>query len=335
MPEGKIKLTVSGKSYRLKPGSPGFAGSNEEYGIKNTCGFTRMRMAILAVLVALFCAPQLRAQTPPLVGIAHVAFRVADLGKSQDFYRALGFQQAFEFTDAGKTSVVFIKINDHQFIELYPRTEESESLGLAHVCFETTVLESVRSEYLKQGLKPSEIEKGRAGNMLFDLLDFEGQLLEYIQYLPGSLHSLDRGKHLGGHRISQHLLEVGIPVRNVAAERTFYTTNLGFEHSGPAEAKLRLPRTGIPPEGVDSLKGSAPCPQGKRQRRDEERPGQPAPPACHKAQLPGSDPRPRAARAATSASTPPDKPPLPSGQSSMSHESAAGGRWTSRSRVPH
>jgi catechol 2,3-dioxygenase-like lactoylglutathione lyase family enzyme len=77
--------------------------------------------------------------------------------------------------------------------------------------------------------------------MLFDLLDFEGQLLEYIQYLPGSLHSLDRGKHLGGHRISQHLLEVGIPVRNIAAERTFYTTNLGFEHSGPGEAKLRLP----------------------------------------------------------------------------------------------
>jgi catechol 2,3-dioxygenase-like lactoylglutathione lyase family enzyme len=241
MPEGKIKLTVSGKSYRLKPGSPGFAGSNEEYGIKNTCGFTRMGMAILAVLVALFCAPQLRAQTPPLVGIAHVAFRVADLGKSQDFYRALGFQQAFEFTDAGKTSVVFIKINDHQFIELYPRTEESESLGLAHVCFETTVLEPVRSEYLKQGLKPSEIEKGRAGNMLFDLLDFEGQLLEYIQYLPGSLHSLDRGKHLGSHRISQHLLEVGIPVRNIVAERTFYTTKLAFEHSGPGEAKLRLP----------------------------------------------------------------------------------------------
>jgi len=33
--EGAIQLTVNGKSYRLEPGSVGFATSNEEHGITN------------------------------------------------------------------------------------------------------------------------------------------------------------------------------------------------------------------------------------------------------------------------------------------------------------
>ncbi len=33
--EGTIELTVSGKSYRLEPGSVGFVRSNEEHGIRN------------------------------------------------------------------------------------------------------------------------------------------------------------------------------------------------------------------------------------------------------------------------------------------------------------
>jgi catechol 2,3-dioxygenase-like lactoylglutathione lyase family enzyme len=38
-----------------------------------------------------------------LAGIAHVAFRVTDVQKSRDFYRTLGFEQSFEFTDTGKS----------------------------------------------------------------------------------------------------------------------------------------------------------------------------------------------------------------------------------------
>jgi hypothetical protein len=42
----------------------------------------------------------------------------------------------------------------------------------------------------------------------------DGQLLEYTQYLPDSLHSLDHGKHRGKHRLSQHVFEVTTAVRN-------------------------------------------------------------------------------------------------------------------------
>jgi mannose-6-phosphate isomerase-like protein (cupin superfamily) len=36
MRQGSIELTISGRSYQLNPGSLGFAGSNQEHGIKNT-----------------------------------------------------------------------------------------------------------------------------------------------------------------------------------------------------------------------------------------------------------------------------------------------------------
>src|ERR1700749_2944871 len=90
---------------------------------------TRLCLPALWISLACMCW----AQSPDLAGIAHVALRADDLAKSSDFYKTLGFTQAFSFTDAGKTSVIFIKINDHQFVELYPRTNESQPGGLLHI----------------------------------------------------------------------------------------------------------------------------------------------------------------------------------------------------------
>jgi len=190
------------------------------------------------VILSLFCALGLRAQSPDLSGIAHVAFRVNDLTNSRDFYTKLGFEQAFEFTDAGRTSVAFIKVNDRQFIELYPRTADSEPGGLLHICFEASDIESVHADYLKREMQPAEIKKARAGNLLFVMHDPEGKLLEYTQYLPDSLHSRDHGEHLGEHRISDHLLEATSAVKDIPAERAFYATKLGFESTSPTEAEF-------------------------------------------------------------------------------------------------
>jgi catechol 2,3-dioxygenase-like lactoylglutathione lyase family enzyme len=190
---------------------------------------TRTPKKVRILILVLFCTPALRAQSTSLSGIAHVALRVSDLAKSRDFYHSLGFEQAFEFTDAGKTSVAFVKVNDRQFVELYPRTSDTQPGVLMHICFEASDIESVRNAYLKRGLQPAEIKKARAGNLLFVMYDPEGQLLEYTQYLPDSLHSLDHGKHLGEQRVSDHLLEATSAVKDIVAERAFYTAKLNFE----------------------------------------------------------------------------------------------------------
>jgi rhamnogalacturonyl hydrolase YesR len=189
--------------------------------------------------LGLLCAALASAQPPAPGGITHVAFRVAGLPASAAFYQALGFEQAFRFDDSGRTVVDFRKINDHQFIELYPRTADSQPLGMMHICFESADLAGLRAEYLKRNLEPTPIDKARAGNLLFSLRDPEGQVLEFLQYLPGSLHFEDRGRHLGERRISSRLARAAANVRSVSGAQAFYSDRLGFETRG--DGRLLVP----------------------------------------------------------------------------------------------
>jgi catechol 2,3-dioxygenase-like lactoylglutathione lyase family enzyme len=179
-------------------------------------------------LVLLLLAAGLQAQSNALAGIAHVAFRVGDLARSRDFYGKLGFEQAFAFADADTTSVSFVKINDRQFIELYPRKDASQRPELMHVCFEAQDIAAVHDAYAAEKLDPSAPKKARAGNLLFLLHDPEGHLLEYTQYLPDSIHSKDHGQHLGKPRISRHLVEASIVAEDFPAQKNFFVSKLGF-----------------------------------------------------------------------------------------------------------
>jgi catechol 2,3-dioxygenase-like lactoylglutathione lyase family enzyme len=200
------------------------------------------------------------AQSPALSGIAHVAFRVADVAVARAFYQKLGFEQAFEMTRDGQTTEAFIKISDRQFIELYPR--DSQLTGLMHLCYESSDLEALYAEYVKRELNPSAVRKAGAGNMLMVVRGPENQTIEYTQYMPGSKHFEDHGKHLGGNRISQHLLGATLAVKDLAAARAFYTGKLAFE---PREESadgvyLRLPggsgeEVELEPAGDDTKPG--------------------------------------------------------------------------------
>src|SRR5664279_2467106 len=105
-----------------------------------------------------------------------------------------------------RTTEAFLKINDHQFIELYPRTDPAQPLGLMHVCYESSDIEALHAEYVKRGVAVSAVRKAGAGNLLMTMSDPEGQTIEYTQYMPGSRHSEDRGKHLGAKRVAQMML---------------------------------------------------------------------------------------------------------------------------------
>lgn len=188
----------------------------------------RRSLAALLIAIGMAGAAAASAQSRDLTGLGHVAFLVNDLSQSEMFYEKLGFQKAFEFTDTGKITEAFVKINDRQFIELYPRTKDTQTAGLDHICFETGDIASLRAAYLKQGLEPTETKKMRAGNLLFGFHDSDGLWVEYVQYMPDSLHSLDRGKHLG-NRVSQQLVEIILVSPDPAAAVAFYSDKLGLE----------------------------------------------------------------------------------------------------------
>ncbi len=194
------------------------------------------------IIPGLFYASLCWAQPANQTGIAHVAFRVADLEAARGFFDKLGFEQFFAMTQGERTTEAFLKINDHQFIELYPQTAPSQPLGLMHVCYESSDLEALHAEYVKRGLAVSEVRKAGAGNLLMTMKDPEGQTIEYTQYMPGSRHFEDRGKHLGAGRVAQMLLGATTLAHDAAAMRTFYVEKLGFsEIGGGIPARLRMP----------------------------------------------------------------------------------------------
>src|ERR1700729_3204429 len=209
---------------------------------------TTFRSCLLAIAFCLFPAlGSAQIQPANLAGIAHVALRVSDLTRSRIFYQKLGFQQAFVSTKDGKTTESFLKVNDRQFIELYPQEDPSQSIGFMHVCFEATDLEALNRSYLGRSLTPTPVKRAGAGNLLFTMVGPEEQNIEYTQYMPGSLHSKDQGQHLGADRISKEIWGVGLRMEDPVAARTFYEQQMGFHESRnalePGLIPLLLPGT--------------------------------------------------------------------------------------------
>jgi catechol 2,3-dioxygenase-like lactoylglutathione lyase family enzyme len=195
---------------------------------------TRCALAI-SLLLAPFSAPfsaSAQTQSPPFHGLAHVAIRVNDVAASRDFYQKLGFEQFFAFEKNGVPTESFIKVNDRQFIELYPK-EQGKPIGFLHLCFDGDDLNALHDFDVAQGLTPTPVRKAGAGNLLFTLRGPEDQNIEYTQYMPGSRHSEDRGKHLGPNRIADNFFAVALGMKDVPAANTFYTGELGFSTIHP------------------------------------------------------------------------------------------------------
>jgi catechol 2,3-dioxygenase-like lactoylglutathione lyase family enzyme len=213
---------------------------------------TALPSALLVLfLLALVVAP-LKAQTattpPPFNGVAHIAIRVHNLDASRDFYKKLGFDEAFALSRNGAVYQSFIKIDDHQFIEIYPATEKNPDLGFLHLCFEGTDLQAVYDDYIARGVTPNfKIRKAGAGNLLFTLKGpmqaTEPQNIEYTQYMPGSRHYSDRGQHLGANRVGTKLVSVTLAMQDPAAARSFYIDRLQFTPDAHNPMVLNLPGT--------------------------------------------------------------------------------------------
>ncbi|HEY6412265.1 MAG TPA: VOC family protein [Edaphobacter sp.] len=201
-----------------------------------------LRQALLLTLLAVI-TPSLHAQsqTPPLAGIAHVAIRVHDIAATRDFYARLGFLEAFSLSKDGIVVESFIKFNDRQFLELYPITPQNPKPAFLHLCLEGSDLNAIYDDYVSHGLTPIPIRKAEAGNLLFSLTGPERQFIEYTQYLPGSLHTNDQGKHLDDDRIADRIISVSIAMQDQAAARDFYINQLNFKPIAGDPMFLHMP----------------------------------------------------------------------------------------------
>ena len=67
---------------------------------------------------------------PHLLGLSHIALYAHELDRTRAFYRDfLGFAEPYSLTNKdGTLAIVWVKINDHQSIELYPEKLHSSAL---------------------------------------------------------------------------------------------------------------------------------------------------------------------------------------------------------------
>jgi catechol 2,3-dioxygenase-like lactoylglutathione lyase family enzyme len=173
----------------------------------------------------------------PLLGLAHVGIRVTDLERARAFYSGvLGFENAFTTkNDDGTVLVACLKVNDHQFIEIFPGLRPEDTIPMTHIAMWTGDLQKTRQIMLSRGLEPTEIHQGpRDHNRSFSLRQLPGQnlaFLEFVQYMPDSQHMQSKGKSLGARRLSTHLEHAGIITTDLDAALKFYVERLGFKET--------------------------------------------------------------------------------------------------------
>jgi lactoylglutathione lyase len=185
-------------------------------------------MVLAFVVVAVVQAQE--PERPRIMGLAHIALRVGHIEKSRAFYKDfLGLDEPFSLNNSdGSLALTFIKINDEQYIELFPGLDPAAD-RLHHIAFQTDHAERMRAYLAARGVKvPERVPKGRIGNLNFNIQDPDGHTVEIVEYTPDGWSMREKGKFMSSRRISSHMLHAGILVNDLAAAMHFYGDILGF-----------------------------------------------------------------------------------------------------------
>ena len=144
-------------------------------------------------------------ERPPIIGVAHIGLKTKDMAAARGFYgHDLGFQEPFTLDKpSGGLMLTYFKVNDHQYIEVFPELKSEDEDRLSHIAFETTNIQQLRDYLAAHDVKvPAVLKPGLDGNVSMMLKDPDGHNVEFVQYMPGSLHSANFGKFLPATRIS-------------------------------------------------------------------------------------------------------------------------------------
>ena len=207
------------------------------------CGIW-MAAAILFVVSTIAPGPAAYGQSggARITGMAHMAYYVSDLKSVRDYYEGfLGFHEAFTLKNAnGPDQVVFIKINDHQYIELY--NEPVENYGYIHDAgFETNDANAMRDYLAAMGVTvPEKATKDATGNLSFEMTEPSGFSIQIVQYLADSMTGGTRGKFMPATRISDHIDHIGLLIKDKDVTWKFYIEAFGFVKQGDG-SKMAIP----------------------------------------------------------------------------------------------
>lgn len=195
----------------------------------------------LAVLGGGLCFCE-EAKRPRVLGVAHMALYVSDLAKARAFYKDfLGFDEPFAIKRKdGTERIVFIKINDQQYLELFAEQPKDDG-QLNHISFYTDDAKAMRDYLAARGVKvPEKVGKGQTGNLNFNINDPDGHTVEIVEYQPESWTAREKGKFLPETRVSTRMTHFGVLIGPLEPAMKFYRDILGFEETWRGSGSPRM-----------------------------------------------------------------------------------------------
>src|SRR6201987_5029024 len=215
-------------------------------------------LAVVLFLSASLFAQDASPARPKITGISHVGYFVSDLPQAIAFWHDfLGFDEDSSLTKKDSTDIriPFIKINDHQHIELVNEPPTHPPNMMSHLCFTVDDIEAMRTYLRSKGfdVKPGNGGKTRTGDYAFEIKDPDGMLVEFVQSLPDGMEAKAAGKFEPDSRIANDIYHLGFLVWNSEKSMAFYRDILGFKEtwrgaSDPSELSWINMRV---PDGTD------------------------------------------------------------------------------------
>jgi catechol 2,3-dioxygenase-like lactoylglutathione lyase family enzyme len=192
-------------------------------------------MIFLAATLSCFAQNSSPAR-PRITGISHVGYFVSDLPKALAFWHdLLGYDESYDLkkpSSATEVRIAFIKINDHQHVELFNESPTSPPSHMSHLCFTVDDIQQMRAYLVSKGIEVKPIAgKTRTGDYAFEIRDPDGTLIEFVQTLPTGMEAQAAGKFLPATRISPSIYHVGFLVGNSQRSLDFYSKILGFQET--------------------------------------------------------------------------------------------------------
>jgi lactoylglutathione lyase len=174
-------------------------------------------------------------QRPKVLGVAHMAVYVKDLARTRQFYeKFLGFGEPFTLPgkDGKGTRIVFVKVNDYQYFEIFNEADRGEG-QLNHISLYTDSADRMYAYLKSKGIEvlsdKGSVGKGKTGNKNFNVKDPDGHIVEMVEYMPDSWTAQAKGKFMPATRISDHIMHVGILCGDLDKSMAFYGGILGFK----------------------------------------------------------------------------------------------------------
>ena len=195
---------------------------------------TRLLASILLAAALDAQQPVSAPARPKVLGVAHLAVYVKDLARTRQFYEDfLGYGEPFTLPnkDHTGTRIVFIKVNDQQYFEIFNEADRGEG-QLNHISFYTDDADRMYSYLKSKGVEvmsdKGSVGKGQTGNKNFNVKDPDGHIVEIVGYQPDSWTAREAGKFMPATRISDHIMHVGVLAGDLDASMKFYGDILGF-----------------------------------------------------------------------------------------------------------